>query len=94
LLSAGPQKWSLSADDQSALIVGRDDTLHVKGTSTLCVEKVALRKPDGGDAVALKWKAAKADLLEVGVPLKDATPQTLLLDIHQYGVEKAGYAGP
>jgi hypothetical protein len=89
LLSAGPQKWAVAADDQSALIVGRDDTLHVKGGSALCVEKVALRKPDGGDAVALKWKAAKPDVLEVGVPLKDVTPQTLLLDIHQYGVEKA-----
>jgi hypothetical protein len=89
LLSSGPQKWVLSGDDQSALIVGREDTLHVKGGSTLCVEKVGLRKPDGGDAVALKWKAAKPDVLEVGVPLKDATPQTFLLDIHQYGVEKA-----
>ena len=89
LLSAGSQKWSVASDDQSALIVGRDDTLHVKGGSALCVEKVALRKPDAGDAVALKWKAAKPDVLEVGVPLKDAAPQTLLLDIHQYGVEKA-----
>lgn len=88
LLSAAPQKWSVAADDQSALIVGRDDTLHVKGTSTLCVDKVALRKPEGGDPLALKWKATKPDLLEVGVPLKDATPQTLLIDIHQYGLEK------
>ena len=88
LLSAGPQKWAIGADDQSALIVGRDDTLHVKGSSTLCVSSVTLRKPDGGDAVPLKWKATKPELLEVGVPLKDATPQTLLLDIHQYGLEK------
>jgi hypothetical protein len=88
LLSAGPQKWVLASDDQSALIVGRDDTLHVKGSSTLCVDKVNLRKPSGGDPVALKWKAAKPELLEVGVPLKDATPQTLLFDIHQYGVDK------
>jgi hypothetical protein len=88
LVSAGPQKWAVGADDQSALIVGRDDTLHVKGSSTLCVSSVTLRKPDGGDAVALKWKVAKPELLEVGVPLKDATPQTLLLEIHQYGVEK------
>jgi hypothetical protein len=88
LFSVGPQKWALSSDDQSALIVGRDDTLHVKGTSTLCIEKVDLRRPSGGDPVSLKWKAAKPDLLEVGVPLKDATPQTLLLDIHQYGMDK------
>jgi len=88
LLSTGPQNWAVAADDQSALIVGRDDTLHIQGDSALCVEKVVLRKPSGGDPVALKWKAARPDLLEVGVPLKDATPQTLLLDIHQYGVDK------
>ncbi len=88
LLSAGRQKWTVATDDQSALIVGRDDTLHVKGGSTLCVDKVELRKPTGGDAVPLKWKEAKPSLLEVGVPLKDATPQTLLLDIHQYGMDK------
>lgn len=88
LLSAGPGKWAVAADDQSALIVGRDDTLHVKGESTLCVAKVNLRKPDKGDGLPLKWKAAKPDLLEVAVPLKDATPQTLLLEIHQYGIDK------
>src|SRR3954452_7465682 len=88
LLSAGNQKWGVAADDQSALIVGRDDTLHIKGSNTLCVDKVALRKPEGGEPLPLKWKAVKPDLLEVGVPLKDATPQTLLLDIHQYGVDK------
>ena len=88
LLSAGPQKWTVASDDQSALIVGRDDTLHLKGTSTLCVDKVALRKPEDGDPLALKWKAAKPDLLEIAVPLKDAAPQTLLVDVHQYGLNK------
>src|SRR4051794_28770654 len=88
LLSAGPQKWSVASEDQSALIVGRDDTLHVKGSSTLCVEKVALRKPEGGAPIGLKWKATKPDLLEVSVPLKEASPQTFLLEIQQYGVEK------
>ena len=88
LLSSGPGKWAIATDDQSALIVGRDDTLHVKGNSTLCVAKVDLRKPETADALALKWKAPKPDLLEVAVPLKDATPQTLLLEIHQYGIDK------
>lgn len=88
LFSAGPEKWALGSDDQSALIVGRDDTLHVKGSSTLCVSKVEMRKTDGGGTLPLKWKIAKPELLEVDVPLKDATPETLLLDIHQYGVDK------
>jgi len=93
LRSAGPGKWAVAGDDQSALIVGRDDTLHIQGESTLCVSKVELRKPGGGEATPLKWKAAKAEagkpeVLEVGMPLKNATPETLLLDIHQYGMDK------
>jgi hypothetical protein len=88
LLSAAPGKWSVAADDQSALIVGRDDTLHIKGESTLCVSSVSLHKPESGNSLPLKWKAAKPELLEVGVPLKDAHPSTLLLEIHQFGVDK------
>ncbi len=88
LLSAGPQKWAVASDDQSALIVGRDDTLHVKGESTLCVSGVSLRKPDSGNALPLTWKATKPEILEVGVPLKEAKPETLLLEIHQFGTDK------
>ncbi len=40
LVAAQPGKWTLAASDQSALVVGRDDTLHIDGTSTVCVEKV------------------------------------------------------
>ena len=77
------------ADDQSALIVGRDDTLHIKGENTLCVDKSGpARTRRRETSLPLKWKAAKPELLEVDVPLKDATPGTLLLEIHQYGMEK------
>jgi hypothetical protein len=88
LLSSGPSKWALASDDQSALIVGRDDTLHIKGDNSLCVSSVALRQPDGKKAEPLKWKTAKPELLEVAVPLKDAAPGTFLLEIHQFGVDK------
>ena len=88
LLSAGPSKWAVASDDQSALIVGRDDTLHIKGDNSLCVSSVALRQPEGKKAEPLQWKAAKPDQLEVAVPLKDATPGTFLLEIHQFGADK------
>lgn len=89
LLFSGPGKWTVAADDQTALVVGRDDTLHIKGTSALCVSSVSIRGANGDESpLPLKWKATKPDLLEVSVPLKDATPRTLLLDIHQFGVSK------
>ena len=88
LVSAGPGKWTLAADDQSALIVGRDDKLHIQGESTLCVSSVE-QQPASGTVLPLTWKSPKPDLLEVAVPMKDATPGTVTLAIHQYGVDKA-----
>jgi hypothetical protein len=88
LLSAAPGKWTIASDDQSALIVGRDDTLHIQGDSTLCVSKVELA---GAKPLPLAWstpKPDKPDTLVVDVPLKDATPGPVTLEIHQYGVAK------
>jgi hypothetical protein len=85
MVSAGPQKWTLPADDESALIVGRDDTLHLEGDNTECVSSVDLV---GAKPLKLTWKASKPDALEVTVPMKHAAPGPLTVEIHQYGVEK------
>ncbi len=85
LVSPAPEKWTIPADDESALIVGRDDTLHVQGDSTVCVSKVDLA---GAKPLPLTWKSPKADALEVAMPMKNATPGPLTVEIHQYGVDK------
>jgi hypothetical protein len=87
LVSAGSGKWTVAADDQSALVVGRNDTLHIQGDTTLCisgVEEAAADKP-----LPLTWKAIKPELLVVNMPMKDATPGPLTVEIHQYGVKQA-----
>jgi len=85
LASPAAQKWTVAADDQSALVVGRDDTLHIQGESTLCVASVDLA---GARPRTLTWKSPKADALEVAMPMKNATPGPLTVEIRQYGVEK------
>lgn len=85
LVSASSQKWSLAADDQTALVVGRQDTLHIQGDSTLCVDHVDL---GGSKPLPLTWKAPKPDSLEVEMPMKDASPGPLQLEIHQFGIPK------
>ncbi len=87
-LSPGPTKWSVAEDDQSALIVGREDKLHVRGDSTVCVSSVAEKSAKSEASSPLTWKAAKPEILEVTVPLKDASPGELTLEIHQYGVAR------
>jgi hypothetical protein len=80
-------KWTLAAADQSALVVGREDTLHLDGDSSLCVEKVE-EQPATGNAVKLAWKSPKPEILEVGVPMKDAAPGLVTLAIYQSGLDK------
>ena len=87
LVSAESGKWAVSQSDDSALVVGREDTLHITGQSTLCVEKIEAQST-GASPVELKWKSPKPDALELGVPLKDAAPGPVTINIHQYGVDK------
>jgi hypothetical protein len=81
-----PGKWTLAAGDQSALVVGREDTLHLEGDSSLCVDRV--EEQCGGKQVALTWMSAKPGILEVAVPMKDAAPGPVTLQVFQYGLEK------
>jgi hypothetical protein len=81
-----PGKWTLAGGDQSALVVGREDTLHLEGESSLCVERV-VAQVDGKEAT-LAWKSTKPDLLEVAVPMKDAAPGPVTLEIFQFGQVK------
>jgi hypothetical protein len=48
LFTAQPGKWTLDAADQTALVVGRDDTLHIEGQTSVCVEKVEAQ--NGGES--------------------------------------------
>jgi hypothetical protein len=85
LISPEPGKWSLSRADESALVVGRDDTVHLEGGNTLCVDKIEEMGAEGHDE-PLAWKTAKAQTLEVSLPLKDAAPGQVTVAVHQYGL--------
>jgi len=87
LYSAQRGKWALAPADESALVVGRDDTVHIEGQSSLCVEKVqelaAEGKPD-----ELIWKSPTPDALEVSLNLKNAAPGLVNVNVYQYGLDK------
>jgi hypothetical protein len=91
LRAALPDKWAVTAADQSALVVGREDTLHIEGENSLCVERITYRIGDQtavGIPLKLIWKSPKPEQLEVTVPMKDASPGPVNLEIYQYGLEK------
>lgn len=87
LRSAEAGKWIIAPSDQLALVVGREDTLHLQGESTLCVDKIE-EEPAAGSLVPLTWKTPKPEMLEVAVPLKDSDPGPVKIIIRQYGLAK------
>lgn len=87
LHSAQQGKWSVASGDQSALVVGREDTLHIEGESSLCIDKVE-KWSAKGNALPLTWKAQKSDAIAVSVPLADAAPGPVKIAIHQFGLDK------
>jgi len=87
LHSAQVGKWTVASADQSALVVGREDTLHLENESSLCVDRVELPAATGSPA-KLVWKPLKPEQIEISVPLKDAQPGPITLNIYQFGLTK------
>jgi hypothetical protein len=86
LASSQAGGWTLASVDQSALVVGREDTLHFAGQSALCVERVEANT-GAGDPQKLAWKSTKPSALEVSLPMKNAAPGPVTVSIYQYGVD-------
>jgi hypothetical protein len=85
IADAQPMAWNLAPADESALIVGRLDTVHLHAQSTRCVEGVTLKDAAGHETRA-EWRATRPDELEVKVPLQEVSPGELTLLVHQYGL--------
>jgi hypothetical protein len=88
LKSARGGKWNIAAAEQSALIVGRDDVLHVQSSCATCVEKIVFINAHGAELKS-SWKLVRPDSLEVQVALKDEVPGALTMVVKQFGLAKA-----
>ena len=80
-------KWTLNSSDQTALVVGREDTLHIEGANSQCVDRIEMQA-GSGEAVKVPWKSPKPETLEVELPMKDATPGPVNLEIYQFGLQR------
>jgi hypothetical protein len=80
-------QWIVASKDASALIVGREDTLHVQSPDACCVSGVSLRDEKGKPFKA-EWKTSKADELAVKVPLENAEAGSMTMLIHKFGVRE------
>jgi len=88
LRSSRPAQWIVASKDASALIVGREDTLHLQAADACCVSEVMLRD-DRGKLLAAEWKIAKADELEVQVGLQESSAGLLTMTVKKFGLREA-----
>jgi hypothetical protein len=87
LRTSQPGNWVLASDDQSALVVGRDDTLHFKSDSAVCVDTVTVEDQQGSK-LKTTHKVVKPGELQVDISLKGAKPGPLTLLVKQFGLAK------
>ena len=81
-------QWTVASKDASALIVGREDTLHLQSPGVCCVSEVQL-KDDQGKLLETEWKSSKPDELEVKVPLQRASAGSVTMLIKKFGLHDA-----
>ena len=88
LRTAQSATWTVASADQSALIVGRDDTLHLKSDSAVCVDKVSVADKAGKEIKATN-KVVAPDELQVQLALKEVASGQLTMKIKQFGLAKS-----
>jgi hypothetical protein len=84
LRDARTAQWKVPSSDMSALIVGREDTIHVSG-SAACVEQASAQDSQGEELKAT-WKILSPDELELKIPLKDEQDGPIKVTVKQFGL--------
>jgi hypothetical protein len=79
--------WGLSAEDESALVVGREDTFHLHSDLATCVEEVSVKDQHKKPAKT-SWKLVAPDDIEVKVSLKDVEPGSAIMTVKQFASAK------
>ncbi len=88
LQSSHPANWTIASADESALIVGRENTLHFKSDAAACVDTITL-KNEQGRPIKATWSSPAANELEVKVPLKEENPGKITMLVKQHGAGKS-----
>ncbi len=87
LVNLGEVSWSLGTGDPPALIVGREETVHLHTVAASCLAGLVL-KDAAGMELKPAWKVVDSGNVEVQLPLEHVPPGALTLLVQQYGVEQ------
>jgi hypothetical protein len=84
LVNAHAQPWSRAPTDDGALIVGRENTLHLQASSVACIDRIMIKDPAGKE-LQVDWSAVKTNEVEINLPLQQVQPGEMTLFVTQFG---------
>jgi hypothetical protein len=77
--------WIVPAAEQGALVVGRENALHLQSDAAPCVDGVSIQDGQGKE-IKSTFKVSKPDELEIKVALKDQSAGPLKMKLKQFGL--------
>jgi hypothetical protein len=84
LVNTHAQAWAPASQDDSSLIVGRANTIHLQTGSVACIDRIMVKDPTGKE-LRVDWSPVKANEVEINLPLQQAQPGALTLFVSQFG---------
>lgn len=87
LVNAHSQSWAPASANDSSLIVGRANTLHLQAGSVACIDRIMVKDPTGKE-LRVDWSPVKANEVEINLPLQQAQPGALTLLVSQFGANE------
>lgn len=84
LVNTHSQAWAPSSADDTSLIIGRANTIHLQAGSVACIDRIMVKDPSGKE-LRVDWSPVKANEVEINLPLQQAEPGALTLFVSQYG---------
>ena len=87
LVNTHAQAWEVASKDEGSLIVGREETVHLRASSVSCIDGIMF-KDAAGKELKTEWKPLKPNEVEIKLPLQSAAPGTVTLLVSQYGASQ------
>ena len=87
LVNTHAQPWAPASADETSLIVGRANTIHLQAGSVACIDRIMVKDPAGKELRA-EWAPVKANEVEINLPLQQAEPGEMTLLVSQYGAKE------
>jgi hypothetical protein len=84
MVNTHSQAWTPTVADESPLVVGRANTIHLQAGSVACIDRIMVKDPAGKE-LRVEWSTVKSNEVEINLPLQQAEPGSMTLFVTQFG---------